>query len=44
VLEIETIQKDNLVNLASMEQIFNEKKSLMIEMALKKLSVDKWGS
>ncbi len=44
VLEIEKIQKDNLVNLASMEQIFNEKKSIMIEKALKKLSVDKWGS
>ncbi len=44
VLETEKIQKDNLVNLASMEQIFNEKKSVMIEKALKKLSVDKWGS
>ena len=43
-LEIETIRKDNLVYLASMEQIYEEKKSVLIDKALKKLSVDKWGS
>lgn len=43
-LETEKIQNDNLKNLAAMEQLFNEKKSIMIDKALKKLSVDKWGS
>lgn len=43
-LEIEMIQKDNLAYLGSMEQIFDERKSILIDKALKKLFVDKWGS